>query len=53
MTGKTVVIFPGFPGALGTLYKFEADRMSSFQDMTYYDLIIGIFLNFFLSKVIV
>ena len=33
------------------IYKFEANRMSSFQDMTYYDLTIGIFLNFFLSKV--
>ena len=26
-------------------------QISSFQDMTYYDSIIGIFLNFFLSKV--
>ena len=33
------------------IYKFEADWMSSFQDMTYYYSIIGIFLNFFLSKV--
>ena len=33
------------------IYKFEADWMSSFQDMTYCDSIIGIFLNFFLSKV--
>ena len=33
------------------IYKFEADWMSSFQDMTYYDSIIGIFLNFFLSMV--
>ena len=40
------VIAPGVK-----IYKFEADQMSSFQDMTYYDSIIGIFLNFFLSKV--
>ena len=33
------------------IYKFEADQMSSFQDMTYYGSIIGIFLNIFLSKV--
>ena len=33
------------------VYKFEADHTSSFQDMTYYDSIIGIFLNVFLSKV--
>ena len=33
------------------IYKFEADPMSSFQDMAYYDSIIGIFVNFFLSKV--
>ena len=33
------------------IYKFEVDYMSSFQDMTYYDSIIGISLNFFLSKV--
>ena len=32
------------------IYKFKADQMSSFQDMTYYDSIIGIFLNLFLSK---
>ena len=29
------------------IYKFEADQMSTFQDMTYY----SIFLNFFLAKV--
>ena len=40
------VIAPGVQ-----IYKFEADQMSSFQDMAYYDSIIGIFLNFFLSKV--
>ena len=34
--------------ALGVqIHKFEADQMSSFQDNTYYDSIIGIFLNFF------
>ena len=33
------VITPGVQ-----IYKFEADQMSSFQDMTYYDSIIGIFL---------
>ena len=34
------------------IYKFDADwGMSSFQEMTYYDSKIGIFLNFFLSKV--
>ena len=33
------------------MYKFEAYQMSSFQGMTYYDSIIGIFLNFFSSKV--
>ena len=33
------------------LYNFEADWMSSFQNMTYYDSISGIFLNFFLSMV--
>ena len=37
------------PGVL--IYKFEADWMSIFQDMTYYDSTRGIFLNFFLSKV--
>ena len=40
------VIAPGVQ-----IYKFEADRMSSFQNMTYYDSIIGSFLNFFLSKI--
>ena len=40
------VIAPGVK-----IYMFEADQMSSFQDMTYYDSIIGIFLNFFLFKV--
>ena len=43
-TGSTIA-----PG--GQIYKFEEDQMSSFQDMTYYVSIIGIFLNFFLSKV--
>ena len=33
------------------IYKSEAVQMSSFQDMTYYDPMIGICLNFFLSKV--
>ena len=33
------------------IYMFEVNQMSSFQDMTYYNSIIGIFLNFFLSKV--
>ena len=33
------------------IHKLEADQMSSFQDMTYYASIIGIFLNFILSKV--
>ena len=40
------IIAPGIQ-----IYKFEADWMSSFQDMTYYNSIVGIFLNFFLSKV--
>ena len=40
------VIAPGVQ-----IYKFEADWMSSFQDMIYYYSIIVIFLNFFLSKV--
>ena len=33
------------------IFKSEADWMSSFQDITYYDSIRGIFLNFFLSMV--
>ena len=33
------------------IYKFEADWMSNFQDVTYKYSIIGIFLNFFSSKV--
>ena len=33
------------------IYMFEADWMSSVQDMTYYYSIIAIFLNFYLSKV--
>ena len=41
------VIAPGVQ-----IYKFEADWISSFQDMIYYDSIIGIFLNFILSKVL-
>ena len=43
---KQNVIAPGVQ-----IYKFEADQMSIFQDMTYSHSIIGIFLNFFLSKV--
>ena len=38
------VIAPGVQ-----IYKFEADQMSSFQNMAHYDSIIGSFLNFFLS----
>ena len=33
------------------IHTFEGDQMTSFQDMAYYDRIIGNFLNFFLSKV--
>ena len=33
------------------IYKFEVDQMSSFQDMTHFASIIGIFHDFFLSKV--
>ena len=40
------VISPGVQ-----IYMFEADWMSSVQDMTYYYSVIGVFLNFFLSKV--
>ena len=32
------IIAPGIQ-----IYKFEADQMGSFQDMTYYDSLIGIF----------
>ena len=39
------IIAPGIQ-----IYKFEADQISTFQDMTY-DSITGIFLNFFLSMV--
>ena len=46
MLQTSSIIAPGVQ-----IYMFEADQMSSFQDMTYYDSIIGIFLNFFLSKV--
>ena len=46
MLQKGSVIAPGVQ-----IYKSEADWMSSVQDMTYYYSIIGIFLNFFLSKV--
>ena len=47
---KYEMIQTGSVIALGVqIYKFEADWMSSFQDMTYYYSIIGIFLNFFLS----
>ena len=46
MLGTGSIFAPGVQ-----IDKFEAYQMSSFQDMTYYDSIIGIFLNFFLSKV--